>query len=212
VADNKVMNAGSGGATVATDEIAGVDYQRVKPQVGADGSAVDVSSANPLPVVQTGTPGLPTGASTAAKQPALGTAGTASADVITVQGIASMTAVKVDGSAVTQPVSLATLPVTNAGTFAVQIAANSSVNQAQIAGTTTSVNSGAKDAGTQRVILASDQTVVPSRQLGQPHGRRPGRDPGVRAALGRRGGDHDPARRRSRAFPRSRRAARSPVA
>lgn len=48
---------------------------------------------------------LPTGASTSAKQPALGTAGTASADVITIQGIASMTAVKVDGSAVTQPVS-----------------------------------------------------------------------------------------------------------
>lgn len=48
---------------------------------------------------------LPSGASTAAKQPALGTAGTASADVITVQGVASMTALKVDGSAVTQPVS-----------------------------------------------------------------------------------------------------------
>lgn len=38
-----------------------------------------------------GTVSLPTGASTAAKQPALGTAGTASSDVITVQGIASMT-------------------------------------------------------------------------------------------------------------------------
>lgn len=38
-----------------------------------------------------GTISLPTGASTAAKQPALGTAGAASADVITVQGIASMT-------------------------------------------------------------------------------------------------------------------------
>lgn len=50
---------------------------------------------------------LPSGAATAAKQPALGTAGTASADVITVQGIASMTALKVDGSAVTQPVSIA---------------------------------------------------------------------------------------------------------
>ncbi len=62
---------------------------------------------------------LPTGAATAAKQPALGTAGTASTDVITVQGIASMTpikvdisatsanttAIKVDNSAVTQPVS-----------------------------------------------------------------------------------------------------------
>lgn len=38
---------------------------------------------------------LPSGASTAAKQPALGTAGTASADVISVQGIASMTPVQV---------------------------------------------------------------------------------------------------------------------
>jgi len=38
-----------------------------------------------------GTVSLPTGASTSAKQPALGTAGSASADVITMQGIASMT-------------------------------------------------------------------------------------------------------------------------
>jgi hypothetical protein len=51
------------------------------------------------------TSALPTGAATAAKQPALGTAGTASSDVITVQGIASMIALKVDGSGITQPVS-----------------------------------------------------------------------------------------------------------
>lgn len=38
-----------------------------------------------------GTVSLPTGAATSAKQPALGTAGTPSADVITVQGRASMT-------------------------------------------------------------------------------------------------------------------------
>lgn len=48
---------------------------------------------------------LPSGASTAAKQPALGTAGTAAADVLSVQGITSMTPLKVDGSGVTQPVS-----------------------------------------------------------------------------------------------------------
>lgn len=48
---------------------------------------------------------LPSGASTSAKQPALGTAGTPSVDVVTIQGITSATAVKVDGSAVTQPVS-----------------------------------------------------------------------------------------------------------
>lgn len=66
--------------------------------VKTDGSAVTQPiSASSLP--------LPTGAATAAKQPALGTAGTASSDVITIQGIASMTPVKVDGSGVTQPVS-----------------------------------------------------------------------------------------------------------
>jgi hypothetical protein len=64
---------------------------------------------------------LPTGAATAVKQPALGTAGTASVDVITVQGIASMTALKVDGSAVTQPISAASLPLpSGASTSAAQ--------------------------------------------------------------------------------------------
>jgi hypothetical protein len=43
----------------------------------------------------------------------------------------------------------------------VSITANSSINNAQVSGTAVSVNSGVKDAGTQRVILASDQTVVP---------------------------------------------------
>ncbi len=63
-----------------------------------------------------GTVSLPTGASTAAKQPALGTAGSPSSDVITVQGSGSGTAL---------PVSLASVPshaVTNAGTFLVQAA------------------------------------------------------------------------------------------
>lgn len=46
---------------------------------------------------------LPSGASTAAKQPALGTAGTASADVISVQGIASMTPLATNWSQVLDP-------------------------------------------------------------------------------------------------------------
>jgi hypothetical protein len=65
---------------------------------------------------------LPSGASTAAKQPALGTAGTASADVITVQGISSMTALVVDGSASTQPVSGTVTANAGTGTFAVSAA------------------------------------------------------------------------------------------
>jgi hypothetical protein len=90
--------------------------------VASVGGSVEITndSGNPIPVSGTvaatqsgawnitnisGTVSLPTGAATAAKQAALGTAGSASADVLTVQGVASMTALKVDGSAVTQPVS-----------------------------------------------------------------------------------------------------------
>jgi|ERR1700676_594078 len=56
---------------------------------------------------------------TVAKQPALGTAGTASADVLSVQGIASMTPMKVDGSGVTQPVS-GTVTANQGATWTVQ--------------------------------------------------------------------------------------------
>ena len=49
MADNVGYTPGSG-ATVAADDIGGVLYQRIKPTFGADGSAVDVSSANPMPV------------------------------------------------------------------------------------------------------------------------------------------------------------------
>jgi hypothetical protein len=50
MADNVPLNAGSGGATVATDDIGGIQYQRVKATFGADGVATDVSAANPFPV------------------------------------------------------------------------------------------------------------------------------------------------------------------
>lgn len=73
------------------------------------GQALEAAS---VPVVLTAAqistltpPAAITGFATEAKQPALGTAGTAASDVLTVQGIASMTALKVDGSGVTQPVS-----------------------------------------------------------------------------------------------------------
>lgn len=71
VGNNPVLGAGG-------NTIGGVNLPQYTPESGR------------LPVAVTSLP-LPTGASTAAKQPALGTAGSASADVITVQGIASMT-------------------------------------------------------------------------------------------------------------------------
>jgi hypothetical protein len=43
-------NSSVGGVNYATDDIGGVHWQRVKATFGADGSATDVSPANPLPV------------------------------------------------------------------------------------------------------------------------------------------------------------------
>lgn len=50
MADNTLLNAGSGGDTIATDDIGGVKHQRVKLSIGPDGSATDASNAAPVPV------------------------------------------------------------------------------------------------------------------------------------------------------------------
>lgn len=110
--------------TTGNTSVASIDTKTpalVSGRVPVDGSGVTQPiSAAALP--------LPAGAATSAKQPALGVAGTASADVITVQGITSMTPLKVDGSGVTQPVSAAALPLpTGASTSALQTTGNTSV-------------------------------------------------------------------------------------
>lgn len=65
MADNIQLNSGTGGSVLMADEISsGIYVQRVKAMFGVDGSATDVSASNPMPVVQTGTPALPTGAAT----------------------------------------------------------------------------------------------------------------------------------------------------
>lgn len=186
MSDNVQANAGSGGDLIAADDIGGVKHQRIKISQGADGSATDVSSAAPLQVTlaNTGantnkiltTPDLPSGASTAAKQPALGTAGTASTDVISVQGIASMTplatsnattSVVGNGAAATaQRVTLANdstgiVALTTSTASIGKLAANSGVDIGDVDITTLPVafNAGATSATTQRVILATDTTV-----------------------------------------------------
>jgi hypothetical protein len=94
----QAAQAGSWAVTVSSGSVVvsdGGGSITVDGTVGVSGTVA--ISASSLP--------LPTGASTSAKQPALGTAGSASTDVLTVQGITSMTPLVVDGSGVTQPVS-----------------------------------------------------------------------------------------------------------
>lgn len=55
MADNTVLNPGSGGDTYASDDIGGVKFQRIKLILGADGTNDgDVSKANPVPTFSTG--------------------------------------------------------------------------------------------------------------------------------------------------------------
>lgn len=68
MADNTTLNSMTGGDTIAADDIAGVKHQRVKISVGADGSATDLSSANPMPIGAPPSLPLPSGAATAANQ------------------------------------------------------------------------------------------------------------------------------------------------
>ena len=153
---------------VATDDVGGVHYQRIKVDLGGDGLASPLvrgqqADASSIPVtlstelaavlaaiktavealdnivagseaqVDIVTSALPTGASTAAKQPALGTAGTASADVITVQGVTSMTPLLVNGSGVTQPVSGTVTANAGTGPFPVSDNAGSLTVDAPVA-------------------------------------------------------------------------------
>lgn len=110
----------SGAATAAKQPALGtagtpsVDVITVQGKSGMTPVVVDGSGVT-QPISATALP-LPSGASTAAKQPALGTAGTPSADVISIQGKSGMTPVVVDGSATTQPVSGSVTVVQPTGT------------------------------------------------------------------------------------------------
>lgn len=87
--------------------VSGVTVERERVQIAGTGDTqlAPVSATLGLSVNPTA---IPPGAATAAKQPALGTAGTASADVVSIQGIASMTAVAISAAALPLPSGAAT--------------------------------------------------------------------------------------------------------
>ena len=138
--DNTTLNPGVGGDSIASDDIGGVKFQRVKVAFGVDGVAADVSAIDPLPVagiffpatqpVSAASLPLPAGAATETTLAALN---------------AKVTAVN------TGAVVLA------AGAAVVgSLAANQSVNNAQTAGVATAAGAGVSTAGTQRMVLATD--------------------------------------------------------
>lgn len=105
---NKVIVDGNGGLDINLLDLNGNAVLTGNGTTGTGSQRVTIASDNTAFTVNaaesgtwnitniSGTISLPTGAATSAKQPALGTAGAASADVISIQGIASMTPVKAD--------------------------------------------------------------------------------------------------------------------
>ena len=116
-----VRDAGTQRVTIATNDsvaVTGSFYQTTQPVSIATMPTTAVTGTfwqTTQPVSAAALP-LPTGAATSAKQPALGTAGTASADVITVQGIANGVAQPISGSVTVTQATAANLNATVTGT------------------------------------------------------------------------------------------------
>jgi Major tropism determinant N-terminal domain len=89
----------------ATQTVSGAVSVSNLPATQPVSGSVSVSNFPATQPVSAASLPLPSGAATSAKQPAIGTAGTPSTDVITVQGASSMTPLKVDATGTTQPVS-----------------------------------------------------------------------------------------------------------
>lgn len=173
----QVQGAGASGATKAGNPVqTGGVFNTTQPTVTSGQSVENQSTARGAHIVAPGVDGFTVTANagtnlntsalaTVAKQPALGTAGTASTDVITVQGIASMTKLLVTpdlptgaSTAAKQP-ALGTAGSASADVITIQGVAsmtpilttpttNATVNLAQVGGTNT-VTAGV--AGTQAV-------------------------------------------------------------
>jgi hypothetical protein len=179
VADNTVLNAGSGGDTIASDDIGGVKYQRVKVDWGPDGTVNDtddttnkrlpVKVGDPLPagsnvighvIIDTGSTTAVTGTVVVDSELTLGDldtgAGTDNRAVVGLVRAESGGGVLV-GSANPLPIS---------GT--VSLTADQAINVHQVNGTTADTNSGTKSAGTLRVVLATDQPALTNKLLVTP--------------------------------------------
>lgn len=169
MADNVLITAGVG-TSVSTEEITtlnggAVSAQHVQRMVAAlrtaDGIASDLpgDTANGLDVDVTRLPALAAGTNNIGDVDILSIAAgdnnIGNVDIVTLPAL-------VAGTANIGDVDVLTLPALPAGANVIgALTANQSVNQAQVAGTATSVNSGNKDAGTQRVVIATDQPTIP---------------------------------------------------
>lgn len=157
MADDITLNSGTGGDTIAADDVGGIKHQRVKVQFGTDGVATDVSASNPLPVDNSGVTQpvsasalpLPAGAATAANQLADG-------HNVTVDNASGVSAVNIQdgGNSITVDGTV----TANAGTGPFPVSDNG--GSLTVDNSSLSVVGGGTEATAIRVTLANDSTGV----------------------------------------------------
>lgn len=175
MADNISVTAGSG-TSLASDEIGGVHFQRVKVTFGPDGTATDVSAIDPLPVTgdfSIAGPLAVTGTFYPATQPVSGTVSISGAVAVTGSffqatqpvSIASMPSTPVTGTfwQATQPVSGTVTANAGSGTFAVSAASLPLPSGAATETTLAAVNTKTPSLG-QAAMAASRPVVIASNQ------------------------------------------------
>ena len=115
MADNTTLNSGTGGDTIASDDIAGIKHQRVKLSVGADGAASDgIPVSNTLDTTAAGV--LAVGvvgqfddvATSAVTENQFAPVRISTRRALLVEGVASGTAVPVSAASLPLPTSAAT--------------------------------------------------------------------------------------------------------
>jgi hypothetical protein len=135
LADNIAVTPGTG-ATVATDDVGGIQYQRIKVAFGADGAATDVNTGTGFPVSVQNASLAVTGTFFQATQPVSDASGSLTVDA----PVGTPVAVRLSDGA--------------------SFIGNLQVNNTQIGGVTMAVNNGVVGTGVQRVTIASDSTGV----------------------------------------------------
>jgi hypothetical protein len=162
MADDVLLNAGTGGDTIAADDILGVKYQRVKLSLGADGAAVDaVAGAGAV--------------STAVQRVTLASDDPAvtalqviddwdESDRAKVNLIVGQAGIAAGAGAVGVTVPRVTHASDDPAVVALQLIDNavsgSGFNITQLNGVNVTMGNGASGTGVQRVTLASDSTGI----------------------------------------------------
>lgn len=158
----------SNGTTGASFGAGATGTTTLRAVLATDQSSIPVTESGTWNITNvSGTVTLPTGAATAAKQPALGTAGTPSTDVISIQGVAGGTALPVSAASLPLPAGAATettlaavntklgssLPLPTGAATETTLAALSAKHPATLGQKTMSAS--------LAVAIASDQSSIP---------------------------------------------------